>query len=98
MYIPTHVFLCHVTVQFTFLNSIVILLIISLVQTEGLFLSLYLQTNFTVMLILSVKSLVKVIRNRTFQAFFILSFPLVYTEKNFPSVFTSGYSDGKVYR
>jgi len=94
--------MCHVTVRFAFLNSTVIQFVSPSVYIEILFSSVYLHTNFTVELILSVKLLVKVTHHRTFLAFFISSFstaiPLVYTNRMFHSVFTEGYSDGKVRR
>ena len=94
--------MCHVTVRFAFLNFTVIQFVSPSVYTEVLFSSVYLHTNFTVDLILSVKLLVKVTHHRTFLAFFISSFPtaipLVYTNRMFHSVFTEGYSDGKVRR
>ena len=92
---------CHVTVQFAFLNLTVISSVILLVYTEELFLSVYLWTNFTIGLIMSVKPSIKVTYHCIFLAFYFFFstvISLVNTNGMFPSVFTDEYIDGKVCR
>jgi len=85
----------------SFLNPNVIPSITPLVYTEESFPSIYLQTYFTIKLILSVMSSLKVTCHRTILFFYSL-FPAtilkVYIERIFLSVFINGCKDGKFWR